>query len=210
MPFCPYCGTSVKEQHKFCPSCGKELEPISPRVSPPPTSSQFQTEPQAAPSQPLVTSTPHSAPQAEAVRVVIPNLAVSKSLGRKDVFNLIVTDRRSIFAKLTNEVMVETVKTRRLNAAAEGKGFFGQWKAQMAGTNTYSDRYYAIAPDQALNETKDNFAIDNAVIRGIKTKVDIDEDEQTWEIEISTASKKLKFTTDYDPKGLLNKAYGTR
>lgn len=207
MPFCPYCGTPVREDHRFCPSCGKELEHLPPQSAAPAPS---QMEPQARPTQPPVTVSSSAAPQAETVRTVIPNLMVPKSFGRQDVYNLVVTNRRSIFAKLTNEIATETVKMRRDQAAADGKGFFGQWKAQLAGLINYGDRYFALTPDQALNETQGNFAVDNSMIRGIKTKSEGgDEDEKsTWEIEISTVSEKLKFQTQYDPRNILKQAYG--
>ena len=41
---------------------------------------------------------------------------VAKSWGRYDVYNLIVTDRRSIFSKLTNEMMNKTIQARRAKA----------------------------------------------------------------------------------------------
>jgi hypothetical protein len=136
---------------------------------------------------------------------------VSKSLGRVDTYNLIVTDRRSIFAKLTNEIMGEAVKMRRANAGAEGKGFFGKWKAQMQGFNTYTDWYQDKTPDYALNETPGNWAVDNSAIRNIKVNEDSnDEGGMTlYYIEFTTMTGKFDFKMQYDPKEFLQRAYGS-
>ena len=213
MPFCPFCGTPVRESHKFCPSCGNPLEPIpqkstsAPQAMPIPQSQQ----PVVAPQPPVALQPTQVQPiQGEAIRQIIPNLIVSKSLGRTDTYNLIITDRRSIFAKLTSEIMNETVKMRRDNAAAEGKGFFGKWKAQMQGFNTYTDWYKDKTPDQALGETPGNYAIDNSAIRNIKVNEDSNDDGgmDLYYIEITTPTGKLNFKTQYDPRKLLQAAYG--
>jgi hypothetical protein len=218
MPFCPYCGTPVKEQHMFCPSCGKELEPIPVKENGGLEVTQPQHAQQASAQPPEINpSVPHSSTPAptpaqlgETVKVIIPNLMVSKSLGRVDTYNLIVTDRRSIFAKLTNEIVGETVKMRRAKAEAEGKGFFGKWKAQMQGFNTYADHYLDKTPDQALNETPGNYAVDNSLIRNIRVDENDDDDGgmTQYNIEITTPTDKLKFKMQYDPREHLRRAYG--
>jgi hypothetical protein len=140
--------------------------------------------------------------------MVIPNLTVSKSWGRSDTFNLIVTDHRSIFAKLTNEIMGETIKQRRDKAASEGKGFFGKWAAQMKEFNNYTDRYRTMSPEEALLENKENFQVDNSSIRDVKSRSDGDEDRPMFDIEIVTTMQKLRFKTQYDPGQVLKQAYG--
>jgi hypothetical protein len=136
----------------------------------------------------------------------------SKSLGRTDTYNLIVTDRRSIFAKLTAEIMNETVKKRRAKAEAEGKGFFGKWKAQMQGFNTYTDWYADKTPDYALAETQGNWAIDNGSISNVKVNESKDDESgvETYYIEFTTPNGKFDFSMQYDPKEHLQKAYSPR
>jgi hypothetical protein len=198
--FCTNCGKPVKEDQKFCGSCGMQIEsssnsqsqPVSPLVSdnPPPSEVQF------------------ASPKGETVKIIIPNLMLQKSWGRSDTFNLIVTDQRSIFAKLTSQIMNDTIKMRREKAAAEGKGFFGKWAAQMSGFNTYTDRYQKITPDEAFLENKENFQIQNSLIKNVKSSSDGDDDHEMFNIEITTATQKLKFKTDYDPDKALKAAYG--
>jgi hypothetical protein len=192
MPFCQECGTPVKAENKFCPNCGYKLEPV------------------AAPQQRSATYAPQ--PAQETIRVIIPNLMKSKSFGRTDTYNLIVTDRRSIFAKLTSEIMNETVKMRRSKADAEGKGFFGKWKAQMQGFNTYTDWYVDKTPDYALGETHGNWAVDNSAIGNVRVNEDTnDEGGMTlYYIEFTTPIGKLDFKMQYNPKEFLAQAYGVR
>jgi len=147
----------------------------------------------------------------EPIKAIIPNLMISKSFGRADTYNLIVTERRSIFAKLTNEIMNETVKRRRAKAEAEGKGFFGKWKAQMAGFNTYTDWYADKTPDQALAETPGNWAIENSAIRGVKVNESSDDEGgmTLYYIQFTTITGKFDFKMQYDPRQLLQQAYGS-
>ena len=136
MAFCTNCGKPVQDSDKFCASCGVQRQPQTGAMDHSgPLPSILET---AAPP-PLPNQPPASEP--ETIKFVIPNLGVSKSFGRTDNFTLIVTQRRSIFARLTQEIMNQTVRDARASAAAEGKGFFGKWAAQMKGFNNYAVRY---------------------------------------------------------------------
>jgi hypothetical protein len=148
--------------------------------------------------------------QGESIRIIIPNINLPKSWGRSDAYYLIVTERRTIFAKLTNEIANEAVKMRRSGAESEGKGFFGKWAAQMKGMNNYSDRYIKYTPEQLLNETQGNFALDNSMVRKIKVQDNTDDEGGAAEygIEIETAANKLKFKAGYDPSDYFKQAYG--
>jgi hypothetical protein len=147
---------------------------------------------------------------AETVKFVIGSLAVSKSWGRIDNYTLIVTERRSIFAKLTQEIMNETVRASRANAQAEGKGFFGKWAAQMKGFYSYHDRYVHLTPDQILQETPGNFAIENAWISKIKISEYTDPNNNNVEFGITfeMVNQKLYFKSMYDLKDQLRQVYG--
>ena len=214
MPFCPFCGTPVKEQHKFCPNCGNQLEQVTPKPATAPQPTQQYSPPSAPYAQePPPTPQPiQYQPQGETIRAIIPNLMVSKSLGRVDTYNLIVYESRSIIAKLTNEVMNNTIKRRRSKAEAEGKGFFGKWKAQMQGFNIYTDAYPEMKPEQILAETQGNYAIDNSAIRGMKFSEDNNDEggQSFYYVELNTVTGKLNFKTTYDAKSLFNNAYGSR
>lgn len=102
---------------------------------------------------------------------IVPNLKKSKMLGLSyDSFTLVVTPDSTIFAKITNDMLKQVVKESRDQAKAEGKGFFGQWGAQIKGSFRYAERYAGMSAQAALAEDKANFAIPNAGIRSIKIK----------------------------------------
>jgi hypothetical protein len=193
--YCTNCGSLIKEDQKFCGSCGTPVELVS-------GAGLSQPRPLTQEGQQF------TSPQGETIKNIIPNLMLAKSWGRSDTFNLIVTERRSIFAKITNQIMNETIKIRREKAAAEGKGFFGKWAAQMSGFNTYTDRYYTMRPEEALRENEGNFQIENSTIKNVKSGSDGDEDKPMYDIEITTTTQKLRFKTQYDPERELKKAYG--
>ncbi|WP_342306031.1 hypothetical protein [Methanolobus sp. ZRKC5] len=146
---------------------------------------------------------------------IVPNMKRSKMLGLSyDSFTLVATPDTTIFAKVTNDVMKQVVKESRDQAKAEGKGFFGQWGAQMKGSFRYAERYAGMSAQAALAENEANFSIPNAGISSIKIKKkssqDDDEIQITWQVIIQSNSGKLKFKTDFDPKEHLRKIYGDR
>jgi len=148
----------------------------------------------------------------EQVKTIIPNLSVYKGWGRYDTYNLIVTDGRSIFSKLTNEMMNKAIQARRAKAEGEGKGFFGKWKAQMQGFDTYVDYYQGMTLDQILIENKDNFALDNSSIRGLNIRDETDDESMMslYGLEIQTTGKNLQFKTRYDPTEAFDSAYSLK
>jgi hypothetical protein len=209
MPYCTNCGKLVQENHKYCAACGSPLEsagaiqpadsvqPAKPVVQPSISDAAPGVQPRVPPN------------QGENICFIVPNLIVLKSFGRSDTYNLIVTEYRSIFAKLTTDIMNATVKVRRSKAEAEGKGFFGKWAAQMKGFNTYIDHYQNFSPEQALKETAGNYAIENNTIQ--KIRVSSDHNDQGgmnfYYIEISTTGQTLKFRTTFDPTADFRKVY---
>jgi len=185
-----------------------KLEALQPRGAVAPTA--YASQPTVQPVQPPPQPYQAPIPYVEQVKTIIPNLMVYKGLGRYDTFNLVVTDRRSIFSKLTNDMMSKTIKARRAKAEGEGKGFFGKWKAQMQNFGSYTDYYEGMTPDQILRDSKENYAIDNSSIRGLNVRDEKgDEDMMNWYgLEILTTGKKITFKTQYDPTEGFNIAYG--
>ncbi|MDK2835021.1 MAG: hypothetical protein PWP63_2108 [Methanolobus sp.] len=147
---------------------------------------------------------------------IIPNMKRSKMLGMSyDTFTLIASPDTTVFAKVTNELMKQIVRDSRDQAKAEGKGFFGQWGAQIKGSFGYAERYAGMSAQAALAESPANFSIPNADISSIKIKKkttydDNDISSTKWEVTILSGSGKLKFKTDFDPKEPLQKIYGSR
>lgn len=200
MPFCTNCGKPYNEQHKFCQSCGIPIAPMS------------QTAQPMAPAASGISAAPASSAPApvsrETVQVIIPNLQQNNALGKRDSYYLIVTDRRSIFAKVTEQVGRRAVQIRQEKAQGQNLGFFGRWKQQVAGPDMYLEFFKTLTPDQMLADSAENFAVDNFQIQGVRSKFFYSEDfPSEWSLEFQIAGNNRKFIATNNPEKLLKQVY---
>jgi hypothetical protein len=95
------------------------------------------------------------------------------------------------------------------NIKAQGKGFFGKWKAQVSDPYIYVEWYQSITPEQAMKETPGNFAIDNSSIISISTKMYGGDEIQISEYytDIQTTGQNFRVIAAYDTKSLLKHAF---
>lgn len=115
-------------------------------------------------------------------------------LGSK-TYSLVITDRRIIFAELTKERITSMVNKARDAAKARGKGFMGQWGAQLGTSFAYHEVYWQMVPDAVLAETPGNFAIDRSEFKEAKFHAGVmyDDGRNTPdELVIKTTSGKHK------------------
>ena len=182
---CPSCGKAVSPGAKFCKSCGSRLtQTATPLATPPAQPSPMPPEPgsfkgvtNAAPEPPRqhrVDQQPVQSPAhqhvEEQVLGVIPYLCKMKFFLPVKTYTLVVTDRRLIFARLTNEIRKAAVLESQRQGKAEGKGFFARWRDQFhAGTATH-ENYFRMPAEAIVNETRGNFAMDNASIYSVSIK----------------------------------------
>jgi hypothetical protein len=148
--FCTSCGAALTPADHFCSSCGKPL--ASPTQVPPPAPVYA---PPPAPPQPAVNN--------EALIGIIPAVSRKKNLMAMEGFNIIVTQRRMIFAVMTNDMINQAAK----QAGKEGGFFGGMLNAATVGYIFYK-RYLTMPPDAALAENPQNFAVELSQIRKIK------------------------------------------
>jgi hypothetical protein len=143
--FCTSCGAALTPDDRFCSSCGKPL--ASPAAAP--------TAPAYAPPQPAINN--------EALIGIIPAVSRKKNLMAMEGFNIIVTQRRMIFAVMTNDMVNQAAK----QAGKEG-GFFGGIINAATIGYTFYRRYLTMPPDAALAENPQNFAVELSQVRKIK------------------------------------------
>ncbi len=100
----------------------------------------------------------------ERVTGVIPDLRTGW-LG-KTSYSLIITDRRLIFAEITNELL----KQEREKAVSknQGGGLMSKWKASMGSHYNFHERYYRMNPDEALRENPNNYGMRPEEIQTVK------------------------------------------
>lgn len=136
-----------------------------------------------------------------------------KSFGRWDTFAAAITEERMIFAQITSEMIKEAVEIARKQAKAEGKGFLGQWSAQLRASFNYAQKYLSMSPEEIIAETQGNFAVSNDSVREIKLKPISEEGTANeFSVEIRYSSGKLAFRMDRNAESveLLKQVYGDR
>ncbi|MCC6028835.1 MAG: hypothetical protein LM591_01665 [Candidatus Korarchaeum sp.] len=77
-----------------------------------------------------------------------------KSMGRWDTYAAVITTRKMIFAQITKDMVKRATEEARQKAKAEGKGFLGQWSAQLGASFGYARRYLNMEPSDILSETQ--------------------------------------------------------
>ncbi len=127
-------------------------------------------------------------------------------------FVIVMTGLRIIFAFQTNQMLQDNVMRARDEAKQQGKGFFGQWGAQLSA-NT-GQHYLQMHPEQILAEHPNNFHIPANQLRRIRLH-EHDDDEggrTTYTIEFETPGGKYKYDVNYmntrSVKKLLTEIYG--
>lgn len=205
MPFCVNCGQPVKENHQFCQSCGIPVEPL---VKPAPFKAESSEIIQQLPAVPL-SHAESNGWRDETVTVVVYDIQLAAGHRERRDYNLIITNFRSIFAQITERVGQAAIKKRHDDLSARGKGFLGKWKSQVFGPNMYVEWYNSITPEQALTETVGNFAVDNASVVSIQTKMYGGGEDQPSEFhtEIQTTGQYFKIIAAYDTDKLLKQVF---
>jgi len=189
----------------------KVVAPALPVSQPPPSRPQVSGPPPAydpAPRRP-------SAPPGEGVVGVIPLLERRKGLLGSESFTLVLTLERLIFAKMTAQMLKEIVAQARQEAKAQGKGFFGQWGAQLGAYSAHAQRYLQMPVEAILRENPDNFQIPVAQVRKVRIRSGYhDQDHSDPDrLEIHAGNKmrfSLKGASAGEAKKVLRQVLGDR
>ena len=202
--FCTQCGAPLAAEARFCGQCGAPVRQASPAAATPPVQAYTPAPPPpVVPRPPLPAQPPaYVAPapqQGEPTLSITPGLTRSKGflgMGR-DTFTLLTTPTRLVFAYLDPKAMNQLVAEARADAKAQGKGFLGQWGAQMGWLNGLVRRYQTMSVDAILAQTPGSFYIPNATVtrvrvRQVSTNSESNIRDQT-RIVIDTTGGKHKF-----------------
>jgi hypothetical protein len=216
MPFCVYCGKPVKPTEKFCGACGKPTSAL--KIAATPTIRQGAVSEVKAPdaaagtsTSTFVGSTGKTLPAVETVKMIVPDILMIYGFGKSDTFNLVITTHRSIFAKLTKSIKEQSQKkmSEKVNATKMNPVF--KFMAKRIDYSAYLEWYAGKTPQEILNETPGNYAIDNADIIDVSINDESSETEDDgsipgYELVITTREKTLKFKTNLDPENIRNKS----
>ncbi len=183
--FCIHCGTPVSAGARFCGQCGQAVQPLP--AAPAPTSQA--TAP--APPQPAAPAAP-----AEPIYGIIPGLRRGKGfLGMgSETFNLILTPGRMVFASFTQQMMKEAVVAARQEAKSQGKGFLGQWGAQMGWLEQICRPYHSMPVDAIIASNPGSFFIPYGTVKRVRVNQTGDDDEPSrTELMVEAAGGKHRF-----------------
>ena len=92
-------------------------------------------------------------------------------------------------------MMTAQIEQARTDAKAQGKGFLGQWGAQLGASGRHHEVYWRMPPEAALAESPGNFAIDRAAIEKVKFHrgtTDAENRSTPDYVTIKTSADKLK------------------
>jgi len=189
--FCSNCGNPLESGARFCPYCGSPLSGVQSPQSVPVTA-PVASPPQTAPAAPL--TQPASATVSEEKLIGVIPLSQRKGLFKFESFSLLVTEKRMIFALITNTIMKE--QAAQLHSQGFAKGL-GSLLTSASATDYISKRYFFKSPEDALKENAENFAIDRSRIKKVKVHsgfIDTSgQSDNNGKLEIETLDKKLSF-----------------
>jgi len=237
--FCPSCGqrlTPVQQPAQASPQQAPPPQQVYQQPAPTyqqPGPTYQQPPPQAyPPPQPVYQQPPPAPPTVVYVQVppaqprerviaVVPNMKKMKFMGSFDLYTMVVTEQRAIFAHITKDMADRALKEAQAKAKSEGKGFFDQWGAMLNTSFHYSEKYEAMEPEAVLREQHDNFDIEHNGITRIKCWKNRPPARQksnfellnkyTYDIELETRQGKMKYTVDdHDPSSELSKGFGSK
>jgi hypothetical protein len=167
--FCGSCGSPLVSGASFCGQCGTPVPSNTPISSP-------QRPSQPIPAQAPLTGSagqspgfnPMPNPSGEQTLGVIPNLIRKTSVFSQASFCGIVTNRRIIFAQVTNEMLKQESQRRRAEGKSKGEGWLSAAIDGMTVGYDYYKRYLDMPLANALNETPGNFSIDLSSLNAVR------------------------------------------
>jgi len=159
--YCSHCGAQLRPGAGFCTQCGapiRHAQPPAPPAPPPPP--------------PVVAPPPVARQAAEPIVDVILGLQHQKGiLGLAlDTYSLIVTPSRLVFAHLDKPTMNAFVQRAKVEARAQGKGFLGQWGAQLGWMALLDRDLRAATPDQILAHSPKSFSLPHHSVSRVRVR----------------------------------------
>lgn len=132
----------------------------------------------------------------ERIAGIIPAMRRKTGLFSSKVFNLVVTDRRILFAEVTNEMLKDAAKDAAAEAKADGKGFIARAAATAGSWHRVHQQYWQMTPEAILAESSNNTSINHRDIVSIRIRgggFDYDDSQQAPdEMLIKTNREKVK------------------
>ncbi len=95
----------------------------------------------------------------ERIEGMIPSVRLKTGLLSSKVYNLVVTDRRIVFAETTKEMLKQAAADAARESKEQGKGMFGRMATTMVSSRRVYEKYWQMDIGAILKETPGNFAV---------------------------------------------------
>lgn len=144
----------------------------------------------------------------EKILFVAPS-SLKKSLFKTEAWTIVITVKRLVFAKYTQEVIKKEAMERKEEAKEQGRSKLGQFFAQASASFTWYKRYYELPIEETIKEHPENYYlvpqdIINYQVKEGRTFRDDDgiNQKNPNELILNTNKGKMVFTTSSDFKQL--------
>ena len=140
----------------------------------------------------------------ENIQLVFPDYNVRKGLLSAEQYTLVITNKRTIFAKQTRDVEDQALKQykAKIDATKNVPGVI-KWIAKKSSSRAYIEWYSDKSPDSILDETPGNYAIDNSNILNVTSRFDGDDEFPVYYIHFTTVNEVIKGKTMLNPDTLV-------
>ncbi len=95
----------------------------------------------------------------EKIEGMIPSVRLKTGLLSSKVYNLVVTDRRIVFAETTKEMLKQAAADAARESKEQGKGMLRRMATTMVSSRRVYEKYWQMDIAAILKETPGNFAI---------------------------------------------------
>ena len=112
---------------------------------------------------------PPSTPNGEELLGFIPVLKKKTGLFSTKTYTLAVTNRRLIFAELTDK-MIQAAAVEA-HEASEGKGMLARMQDVATSQQRIYSRYYNLTAEEILRENPENFALNNDEVKNVRMNI---------------------------------------
>lgn len=154
----------------------------------------------------------------EGIVGIVPGMRRKTGLFSSKMYNLVVTDRRIVFAEVTKEMVKEAAEDAAAEAKADGKGFFGRMAATGRSWHRVYQKYWEMTPEAVLAEQPENYAVEHREIASVRIRSGRFDSEQGQrdpdEMRIKTTRDKMKLLFEWgrskEAKELLKGLLGDR
>ncbi len=180
MANCQACGMDIAGDMMFCPYCG--------------TKRTVDTS-----GQPVEIAE-------ERLLGSIPNVRFSSLVRGEGSYTLLVTDKRLVFAKMTELDLRSMQPSKGLGGLAA----FSRNDPESGTGAPYTDRYNEMEPSEALGETEGNFFIRTKDVRSIQLSIEDEGESYTMGFVCTTEQFSLVMKAKHDDRDLMIDVFGDK